>query len=304
MIDKLLMRKFYDKLLNAGREMAWNICIGEQVQSKRNCDSYKYHIIDNPFHYWIADPFLQIENGKTYIFAEGFNLITRKGEILLYDVNKKKWTVVIRENKHMSFPYVFYENGKYYMIPETEGKNGVYLYRATCFPYKWIIEKEIVHDRPLCDSVFVDYEDGRILISYNCHTVPNQLEIFDVDKNWNTSMRCIIKDYDNALRPAGAVQTINGECYLYTQDCSKQYGGGIIKNTLLVSDSSTIKIVPINKTDVSRVIKSEEYIGIHTFNTSDNGLAVIDIKSKRFSFRFLCKKIFKKIFQCHNITLM
>ena len=80
-----------------------------------------------------ADPFLFVHNEKLYLFYESkpwhspgvIKMINSKDL-----VNWSKPLVVLQEPFHLSFPWVFEDGGKIYMIPETSGDNSVRLYEA------------------------------------------------------------------------------------------------------------------------------------------------------------------------------
>jgi hypothetical protein len=46
--------------------------------------------------------------------------------------------IVLREKFHLSYPYVFEEDGEAYMVPECGGSGGIQLYRADRFPDRWV----------------------------------------------------------------------------------------------------------------------------------------------------------------------
>ena len=54
--------------------------------------------------------------------------------------------VVLEENFHLSFPFVFEDSGNLYMIPETAENQQIRLYECISFPEKWVL-KTIWHLR-------------------------------------------------------------------------------------------------------------------------------------------------------------
>ena len=85
-----------------------------------------------------ADPFLIERDGKTFIFLE--DLRYSEGRALIscceLDADGTPGPVfeVLRRPYHLSYPFLFEENGEIYMIPETKSNRTVELYRATKFP--------------------------------------------------------------------------------------------------------------------------------------------------------------------------
>lgn len=104
--------------------------------------------------YWYADPILVSDRSGTYLFAEAFERKKRIGRISVSTVSDVgeigEPKLIISEPHHMSFPFVFEWNEKYYMIPETSENNSIKLYMAKSFPYDWQIGKKLV------DSVLIE----------------------------------------------------------------------------------------------------------------------------------------------------
>src|SRR6267142_1181613 len=72
---------------------------------------------------FVADPFMIRANDSWHMFFEVFNRETLKGEIgLAISANGRSWTyqrIVLQEDFHLSYPYVFEWEGEHYMVPET-----------------------------------------------------------------------------------------------------------------------------------------------------------------------------------------
>lgn len=95
--------------------------------------------------------------GRWFLFFEILNHITDDGDIGVAwtedDPREGKWTyqqVVLHEPFHLSYPFVFFHDGYYWMIPEAHQSNQIRLYRATFFPTQWEFVK------PLLTSTDVD----------------------------------------------------------------------------------------------------------------------------------------------------
>ena len=86
-----------------------------------------------------ADPFI-INN---WIFCELMTISTEavisKGYIGVARLNNDilRFTPVIDEKFHMSFPYVFYHDNSWYMIPEVYKSGNIFLYKSNNFPFNW-----------------------------------------------------------------------------------------------------------------------------------------------------------------------
>ena len=90
---------------------------------------------------FVADPFMIEHNRAYYLFFEVLNDKTNRGEIgYAFSRNGLQWEyqkIVLKERFHLSYPYLFFHEGSYYMLPECNGSGGIQLYQATHFPEKW-----------------------------------------------------------------------------------------------------------------------------------------------------------------------
>lgn len=100
-----------------------------------------FKAIKNSLRYWVADPFVFERDGETYIFAELFDYLRRRGVIgyskLKANGNFSSWKEIIVEPYHMSYPQIFEHDGEIYIVPETGSGHTLDMYRAVDFPDKW-----------------------------------------------------------------------------------------------------------------------------------------------------------------------
>jgi hypothetical protein len=121
---------FKNKLF--GKQLLWNIYfgIGNNFEDIAN-QSITYKKIDNPPNYFLADPFLFSHKEQGFCLAEAFDLRRKKGMIskLIYSDNTLKFDrIVLEEEFHLSFPYIFEYQNRMYMCPETSEISEVRLY--------------------------------------------------------------------------------------------------------------------------------------------------------------------------------
>ena len=102
---------------------------------------------------FVADPFLVITETLWHIFTEVLNTDCQKGEIGYHfssdeGISWQYGKIVVREDWHMSFPFIVEHLGHYYMLTcATSGTNKPYslwLYSTNNFPEGWIREHEIL----------------------------------------------------------------------------------------------------------------------------------------------------------------
>ncbi|KAK1645224.1 hypothetical protein QYE76_063029 [Lolium multiflorum] len=117
---------------------------------------------------FVANPFLFIQGDAIYMFFETKNPVTSQGDIAAA-VSKDSgatWQqlgVVLDEDWHLSYPYVFSYDNKIYMVPESSKNGDLRLYRALDFPLTWKLEK-ILLEKPLVDSVIINFQGSYWLL--------------------------------------------------------------------------------------------------------------------------------------------
>jgi folate-dependent phosphoribosylglycinamide formyltransferase PurN len=115
----------------------------------------KAQTIKNPHNRFLADPFVITVNGETICFVEDYCLSKNKGRISaikLLDNRNQFLDVVIEEDFHLSFPYIFEHKKNIYMIPESAQNQDIRLYKCTNFPYSWQLEKVLIKDIRAADT--------------------------------------------------------------------------------------------------------------------------------------------------------
>jgi hypothetical protein len=179
---------------------------------------------------FIADPFL-IKDGNTWhMFSEVLDADTGKGVIAhATSVDGFHWRhnrIVLIEDCHLSYPYVFKWLDRYYMIPETFEKNAVRLYRATEFPTTWSFEKTLIEGDEYVDSSLFFY--GDIWWMFVGTTANDMLYLFFADTPlgpWHPHPASpLIQDDTRIARPGGRVLVYDNKIIRFTQDCELRYG--------------------------------------------------------------------------------
>ncbi|MFW6052484.1 MAG: glucosamine inositolphosphorylceramide transferase family protein [Desulfosalsimonas sp.] len=190
----------------------------------------------NKFHFTepvktLADPFLILaDDGTPYMFYEIVFQGASNGKIAVsvFDPENNQWRykgVIIDEPFHLSYPYVFYAEGTYYMVPETKAAKSVRLYAATEFPLKWEFVKTIIKDRKLVDPCIV-YFKGKYYLFANRK---KRLYLYcadDLTGNWAPHPKSPVRR-GNYSRCAGRILCFNGEMFRPAQELSKGYGNSM-----------------------------------------------------------------------------
>jgi len=180
---------------------------------------------------YVADPFIINDNGTWYMFFEVLENSSGKG-VISYAASEDgfSWNygeVVLREQFHLSYPYVFNWKGNYYLIPETAEAGAVRLYKAVDFPTRWSFIQELlvgVHEDP---SIF--RSDGMWwMFTQTNPDRPDTLRLYfasDLLGPWSEHPKSpIVEGNPHIARPAGRVLEFNGSKYRVAQDDYPEYG--------------------------------------------------------------------------------
>ncbi|MEH7226820.1 hypothetical protein V7112_23775, partial [Bacillus sp. JJ1566] len=140
--------------------------------------------------------------------------------------NWKYDKVVLKEEFHLSYPYVFEFNGEFYMIPETCEENKILLYKAKNFPYEWTLASELVTGSYVDSSIFRFNNKWWMFAAKS-----GKLHLFfseKLEKDWmEHPMSPLITNNKRITRPGGRVIVENGKIYRYTQDGYPNYGSAV-----------------------------------------------------------------------------
>lgn len=138
----------------ARREFNWKIAFVRQPWW--DCDFADGTAIENPPNAFLADPFTIKVGGIDYLFAEEFSFETRKGVISAYRLDgdePERIGVVLEEDHHLSFPYLFEHSGDIYLMPESVSDGSVKLYKSLRFPDVWAEAKVLMSDVRAVDTI-------------------------------------------------------------------------------------------------------------------------------------------------------
>ena len=180
---------------------------------------------------YVADPFIINEKGSWYMFFEVFEKPTDKGVICLaVSDDGLSWSykgIVLSEQFHLSYPYVFKWDENYYMIPESAKANCVRLYKAVDFPTRWSFIRELLVGIHLDPSIF-RFDGMWWMFSQTNPKRSDTLRLFyaqDLLGPWTEHPKSpIIDGNPHIARPGGRVLEFNGRRFRIAQDDYPSYG--------------------------------------------------------------------------------
>ena len=190
------------------------------------------HVTDVPATF-VADPFI-IRVNQWFMFFEVLRRDNNTGEIgLATSDDGFAWTykqIVLREDFHLSYPYVFGWQGAIYMIPETLGANAVCLYRADEFPLRWSLVARLIEGQH-ADPSIVLFNDLWWLFVCSTPYQHDTLRLFFAEEligPWREHPRSPIINHDSGrARPAGRIKLRGKRLIRFAQDCLPRYGSRV-----------------------------------------------------------------------------
>ncbi|XP_071721828.1 LOW QUALITY PROTEIN: glucosamine inositolphosphorylceramide transferase 1-like [Rutidosis leptorrhynchoides] len=220
---------------------------------------------------FVADPFLYVQGDTFYLFYETKNSITMQGDIgfqkaRLKGVTWEQLGIVLDEDWHLSFPYVFNYLGQIYMMPEGRQKGEVRVYRAVDFPMRWTLEK-IVLRKPLIDAFSIYHDDQYYLFGTDDSGFGakknGELEIWYASSPlgpFKPHKRNPIYNIDKSsgARNGGRPFVYNGNLYRVGQDCGETYGHRtrVFRVEILTKDEYREVEVPISLVNTNKSLNA------------------------------------------------
>ncbi|MRI02599.1 hypothetical protein GH721_18805 [Kriegella sp. EG-1] len=145
--------------------------------------------IDLPKNEFWADPFLFEYKDDTYVFFENYPYTTKRGKISCGKLKDNKIIDVIDVldlDYHLSYPYIFEQNGEIFLMPESSENKRLDIYKCLNFPKKWELHSSAFEGELVADAFFHDDEHGNKWLFLNkgaTTNVPleNELHIYKVE---------------------------------------------------------------------------------------------------------------------------
>ncbi len=255
----------------------------------------------------LADPFLFVFNEELYLFYEHQDKwVGGKGRICMRKTNDlRNWSPeedVLIEPFHLSYPFVFEDNGKVYMIPETGNDNSIRLYEAVNETLsQWKLLQKIVDDGlPWKDSV-VFKKDGWYYL-FTSHNANKQQEqhLFishSLKGPYTEHPKSPIYVGADGGRNAGSIIEYEGEVYRPAQVCVNSYG----------EQTSIMKIDALSPWDYKESLYKKDIMDLHNPVYKEGGhqfnaavfkgrvIVATDNRSKNYNLVELFRKGWKSV---------
>ena len=202
-----------------------------------------------------ADPFLFQRDGRRYVFFEDYDWTSERAVIAYLEIDEqgrhRSPQVALRQDCHLSYPFVFADGDEVYMLPETAGHRTVELYRAVRFPGEWTLERVLLEDVHATDATLLRHRDRWwlfVALAVDGGRPIDELCLFSSDSlqgRWEPHpLNPIVSDVRSA-RPAGRIFSRNGDLIRPSQDCSETYGGRLVFNRIDVLSPTDYREEPV-----------------------------------------------------------
>lgn len=234
--------------------------------------------------FW-ADPILVQRDNKNYLFFEELLYSTGRGFLSVVEIDENGFsgpiTPILEKPYHLSYPFVFELEDKYYMIPESNENKNIQLYECTNFPFEWKHKMDLMTDVVAVDTTLFYHNEKWWMFTLisECKGIGKNDELFlfysdnPFAQDWKShTQNPIISDVRSA-RPGGSIFIQDGKIIRPSQDCSKKYGYGVNLNEIEIMTETEYRekrILHIAPTDIDKNFRR-----VHTY-VHLNGVSYID----------------------------
>jgi hypothetical protein len=263
--------------------------IKEIIKTKTFNQDIKWLSINSADHF-NADPFLlRGKDGNLNIFYEDLILDEQYGKIFLMTADesftKFKTKLLLDTKSHLSYPFIFKEDGRIFVFPEAS-KSG----KLTCYEYDQENQslhflKEIIN-LPLLDSTILKYKNKYWLFgTINGSDSHNKLYLFFSDNllgPYTAHPGNPVKNSLDSSRPAGNFIEIDEVIYRPSQNCENFYGESLTINKINKLDEDSFAEEPYMFIKINQKnLRKHNIHTIHTINIVDN---IIAVDGKKWTF--------------------
>lgn len=286
-IGRILRRLGKETLDRSFYEDQWSLMFSLREDGRDGFAAFE-RLMPPKGKFW-ADPHVVQANGRYHIFIEEFVHSRNKGHIAVIEMDEsgawKPPVKILEEDYHLSYPFVFNWDGKYYMIPESGARRSIDLYECLEFPYAWKFKHSLMKDVLAVDTTLFGGGSKWWLfttIAENAAAAPNfELFLFYADhplaEHWTPHPQNPIVSDVKSARPAGDVLVKDGKLVRPSQDCSVMYGHGFDLNEIeLLSETEYCERTALSV----RPGWDPEILGTHTY-ANRGSLTVIDVFRRR-----------------------
>ena len=252
-------------------QMSWRLFFGKGNFIEQDLKSIKS--FNPPIGEFWADPFLFHYQDEIYVFFENYSYTNRRGKISCGRIENESLVDicdVLDLPYHLSYPFIFQENDKIYLMPETMQNKRLEIYRCISFPYQWEICQTAFEGEFIMDAFFFDDNKNKKWLFLNKIDSLNDsrtssLYIYHID---SIELNSIIPHQRNPViidskiaRNGGAIFQMGGNVFRPSQDnTSGLYGRALNINKIVELSIDEYKEETVNKIEPNF---QTDYLSIH-----------------------------------------
>jgi hypothetical protein len=237
-LARRIVQQIYRLCYNAPHwRVGWRQMDGRDLFDLKAHPQTGWHDLPDDGRRFYADPVPLLHKGQVTLFVEDFEHSLGKGIISAVPFGESgpigAPVPVLEMDCHLSYPFVFEEEGEIWMIPETSGNGTIELLRSTAFPGGWVREAVLVSGVVASDAtivrrgamwwMFATVRDGGGAFSDALHlwSAP------DFRGPWTPHRHNPVMIDIASARPAGKMVERGGHLYRPVQDCRRGYGAAL-----------------------------------------------------------------------------
>lgn len=250
-----------------------------------------------------ADPFGIWKDGHLFVFFENFDYRTAHGTIGLHvlDANLEVIDsgIVLHEDWHLSYPFVFEWAGDMWMLPEASASGSLTLYRSRAFPWAWEPAAVISLDPVPIDATLLEAHGSWWMFYSPAGSARDRLTQLHLAQAptplgpWRTHGPAPFYADGNGARPGGTAFEHQGHVVLPVQDCRRSYGSGL--KLLTITDLGTAAPVTVAGTLIEPPPYAAPFCeGCHTLSAA-GPVTLLDVKRRRGSVKGLSLRPLRSI---------
>jgi hypothetical protein len=157
-----------------GYRERWGICYAPS--DWRDAVLWRGTQVKTPPGRFLADPFVATRAGRTCVLAEDYEYRTRRTQISAFEITAEgaqPLGCALKEDFHLSFPYLFEADGTLYMCPETRGSKQIRIYECQEFPLRWKLAVVAMKNVEAVDTMIFRKDDLWWLMTNLSRTEPH-----------------------------------------------------------------------------------------------------------------------------------
>lgn len=282
-----LYKKYSDKLYLKQWSLGFaKANLDELIRNKQTTLNIEWLTPENEMDSW-ADPFIfKTDDGQTHVLYEKVNSYGLNGKITLLSLDKQLRPVshklVLETEAHLSYPFIYKENGNIYVFPENAFSGSLYCYEFDQATQTLINKKEVIN-KPVVDATIIKHEGKYwMFCSMIGKTRNSDLHIYYADKltgPYTAHAGNPVKSDKYSARPAGSLINVDGVLYRPAQNCTSIYGESITINK--ITKLTTAQFAEEQHMTLYANKNDRFNYGIHTINACGDTI-IVDGQKKYF----------------------